>query len=335
MTMKKTMLLSALPCLCAAFAWPSFAQNAPVQPAPAAAPQSTTTSNTPAPATVTTSNDTNNYDTDRLSWTGAIEAYDAAGGNAIYCLPANTVVIGTKSSLDNDPMKQPAQSGGQNGSGTAGTTVTYQWQQVRLAEDAFPYFGDIQREPYLKQDSGNWYMDAPASGQAGAGTQNQATVSDQATQQCPDVKSPQRLFVGTYFDIRDDNLQKAHRSGWEYGALVIPFKLQLSQGKALSGSASLGPYLGFRIPFFDTGVIMSPVVFAGASTIAVPTASTGGQSSTQNLAGLSYGGGLVFSVKDNFQVGIILGADHVDSSANYTYNNKPWLSFEIGYSFAQ
>ncbi len=329
-------MLSVLPCLSAALAWPSSAQTTPTQLAQVAGTTPAPSNNSTPPTAVAASNDTNNYDTDRLSWTGAIEAYDKAGGDAIYCLPANTVVIGAKSSLDSAPMQQAA---GQGGSGSGGTAVTYQWQRVRLAEDAFPYFGNFQREPYLKQDSsGNWYMDAPAAKtnvQAGAGAQTSTTVSDQAAQQCPDVKNPQQLYVGTYFDVRDDGLANARRSGWEYGALVIPFKLQLSQGKALSGSASLGPYLGFRIPFFDTGVVMSPVLFAGASTVAVPTTSTGGQTSTQNLAGLSYGGGLVFSVKDNFHVGIILGADHVDSSANYTYNNKPWISFEIGYSFAQ
>ena len=44
--------------------------------------------------------------------------------------------------------------------------------------------------------------------------------------------------------------------------------------------------------------------------------------------------GLLFDVKDDFHIGLVLGFDHVSSAQKYQYNDKPWVSFEIGYSFA-
>jgi hypothetical protein len=70
-----------------------------------------------------------------------------------------------------------------------------------------------------------------------------------------------------------------------------------------------------------------------APNISVPAA--GGKSSTQTLADPRYGFGPMTRVKDGFQVGLIVGRDHVDSSQPCQYNDKPWLSFEIGHSFAQ
>jgi len=34
------------------------------------------------------------------------------------------------------------------------------------------------------------------------------------------------------------------------------------------------------------------------------------------------------------QYGILIGWDWVGAKANYAYEGKPWISFEIGYNFA-
>ena len=78
--------------------------------------------------------------------------------------------------------------------------------------------------------------------------------------------------------------------------------------------------------------MISPVGFAGASNISVPSASDPSQS--QTVAGFSYGGGFITSIKDDVQLGVVVGFDHVDAP-NYAYKDKPWLSLEIGYSFAK
>ncbi len=59
--------------------------------------------------------------------------------------------------------------------------------------------------------------------------------------------------------------------GWEYGAMVVPFKMQLGGKHAFTGSASVGAYLGYTVPLWDSGLAISPVAFAGASNISVPT----------------------------------------------------------------
>ncbi len=102
---------------------------------------------------------------------------------------------------------------------------------------------------------------------------------------------------------------------------------------AISGSASLGVYAGYRFPV-DTSIVLRPVVFVGGSYI--PTSSSsGGTTTSQTVAGFSYGVGLLTNIKDSLQAGVVLGFDHVDSAQPYAYNDKPWISFEIGYSFAQ
>jgi hypothetical protein len=143
-----------------------------------------------------------------------------------------------------------------------------------------------------------------------------------------------RLYEGTQVEIPAKYLADAYRVGWDYGALVVPFKMQLSDGKPFTGSASVGGYLGYRFPLFDTGLVFSPVAFAGASNI-LTSATTGGKTTSQTVAGISYGFGLITDVKDGFQAGVIYGYDHVNSAQPYLYNNKPWISFEIGYSFAK
>jgi hypothetical protein len=331
--------------ICCAISAPAAAQGAAppaapavALPAPALAPNSGSSSSTPS--TVTTSNDSNNYKDDRLDWSVAVEGSATPGGPLVYCIPAKTVVIGTKSTLDSSTNQMtPTPTGAANANSNS-LNVSTQWQQVRLAEQGFPYFGHLRLPgDTLQFATPGDFAAGKDDGYVGAPMAN-GKLTDQGTAMCPGITdatkpTPGNVYEGQPFYVSDGDLQNLdERVGLEYGALVVPFKFQLSKGNALTGSASLGPYLGFRLPFFQTGIVISPVLFAGASTISVSTTS-GSTTSSQNLAGLSYGGGLLFTIKDSFHVGVIVGADHVDTSANYQYNNKPWISFEIGYSFAQ
>ena len=127
----------------------------------------------------------------------------------------------------------------------------------------------------------------------------------------------------------------AARTGSTYGVLVVPFKYQTTGNKDFTGSATMGGYLGYR---YETthliGFTLSPIVFLGASNISVP-AGTNGQTSSQQLAGFTYGLGLISTFKGAFQAGLVVGWDRVGKSAGYEYNGKPWLAIEIGYAFLQ
>ena len=126
-----------------------------------------------------------------------------------------------------------------------------------------------------------------------------------------------------------------NRFGLSFGVLAIPFKYHLTGNHNFSGSATVGGYIGRRFDRSSTaGYSIEPVLFGGLSNISV-SQSTGGQGSTQDISGFTYGLGLVGMIKGNFQVGVVLGWDRVGKSTQYEYNQKPWLAIEIGYSFLQ
>jgi hypothetical protein len=252
------------------------------------------------------SNSSENYLDDRLAWPSAIEATANLGGEiaAGYCIPANTRVIGAHAGLDTSVQQTPA-----SGSSGPGTSAT-QFQAVTLDTNP-PYLG-LFGPPQTKV--------APPSDAAVA---------------CPHVKTPQAYFSpgDLAFISADDMKNVGYRAGFDYGALVVPFKMQLSGARAFTGSTSLGGYIGYQNPIANLGVNVSPIIFAGASNIST-SATTGSTTTSQTVAGLSYGTGLLFNIKDSFQAGFVLGFDHVNSTQKYQYNDKPWVSFEIGYSFA-
>lgn len=279
---------------------------------PSSSGKNTTTSgnNTTLP------NSNDNYLDDRLSWPNAIEAPATLGGNLAdgYCIPAGTRLIGARVAMDTSV---------QQASGTSKSNAS-QYEAVTL--DAHrPFLGFIGGNSHLGQDKTfKPYL-----------YYRKNLPSDVAKAACPDLSDPtKKLYEGQTVYVSADNIQNVgSRSGLDYGALVVPFKMQMSGGKAFTGSSSLGGYFGYRNPLGDIGMDINPILFAGASSIST-SETTGGKTTSQTVAGLSYGGGLLFRIKDSFQVGLVLGFDHVNSAQKYQYNDKPWLSFEVGYSFA-
>jgi hypothetical protein len=142
--------------------------------------------------------------------------------------------------------------------------------------------------------------------------------------------------VNVTLRISKDALERSppNRYGLTYGAIAVPFKYHLTGAKELTGSATVGPYLGYRTDRGGLGYGVSFIGFLGASNIAVTTTQNG-QSNSSNLAGFSYGVGAIGSVKGNFQLGGVLGFDRVSANAGYQYNGKPWIALELGYSFLQ
>jgi hypothetical protein len=113
----------------------------------------------------------------------------------------------------------------------------------------------------------------------------------------------------------------------------LPFKYHLSGNRDITGATTVGPYLGYHATTSTLGGL-AVVGFGGASDISV-TQQVNGQSTTQSLYGFSYGAGVIATVKGSFQLGAVIGVDHVNKSANYQYNDKPWLAVELGYAFLQ
>jgi hypothetical protein len=125
-----------------------------------------------------------------------------------------------------------------------------------------------------------------------------------------------------------------NRSGLCYGALLVPYKYHFTGSKEFNTNTTVAPYMGYRIDKETLGRSLELILFTGAADISVPQ-TTNGQTTTQTLAGFSYGGGIIGKLKDSFQYGIVIGADRVSANANYNDNGKPWIAIEIGYSFSQ
>jgi hypothetical protein len=157
-------------------------------------------------------------------------------------------------------------------------------------------------------------------------------VTDEAIKLCPDKAKVAK--EGTVVAFDPDLLVSVppRRTGWSYGTLVVPYKFQFKGDRSLSGGATLGGYLGYRVTRLGTTV--QPIFFAGATKVDVPKL-VDGKSTTEQLAGLSYGIGLLSNFKQAFQVGLVVGADRVSKGANYVNNGKPWVSLSLGYAFLQ
>jgi hypothetical protein len=118
------------------------------------------------------------------------------------------------------------------------------------------------------------------------------------------------------------------RAGLAFGTIVVPFKLQLQGGAALRAGGTIGPYIGVAHGIGESETLTIPF-FAGLATI--PTKGAASTTTPDISAGLSYGSGIIFDLKQA-QVGAIVGWDWGNSSAA-AYNNKLWLSFSMGFTF--
>jgi hypothetical protein len=321
---------------------PASASQIAVSTVPQTTTTTTTTSTTPAPkagkaaapaviqkieqkssttavassASASIPNSSENYLDDRLAWPSAIEAKSTLNGtyDQGYCIPGNTKVIGATKAMSTTVQAT------QDATGKTISSSASQFQEVTLESNSlfWNWFGQPDNVKQSDKSHAGKYLAVPA---------NVSTL-------CPDVSNPQEFDEGAAAFISSDDMSNAtYRAGWRYGALVVPFKMQLSGARAFTGSASLGGYFGYQDPIGDLGVNFTPVFFGGVSNIPSSNSNPSATSS-QTVAGLSYGTGVLFDIKDSFHIGFVLGFDHVSSAQKYQYNDKPWISFEIGYSFA-
>jgi hypothetical protein len=145
-----------------------------------------------------------------------------------------------------------------------------------------------------------------------------------------------RVQVGDIVLLEADDMliTPPDRFGLTYGTLMVPFKYHLKGNKDFTGGTSLGGYLGFRQDRSGwTGLGLQYVGFLGAAMVSVPQ-TVDGQTTSQNMAGVSYGIGVLGTVKDAFHMGLVLGADRVNASAHYKDNGKVWIAVSLGFDFS-
>jgi hypothetical protein len=127
------------------------------------------------------------------------------------------------------------------------------------------------------------------------------------------------------------------------GLLALPGKFELTGKEDVVAGGSANIFIGYNPNHTWTWLPINiiPVFYAGF-TSNFTSQNTGAKGATQqtNNWGFSYGVGLDLdlgktsdtSTSDVF-AGIIVGADHVASSARYQYNDKPYLSLVLGAAF--
>jgi len=124
------------------------------------------------------------------------------------------------------------------------------------------------------------------------------------------------------------------RYGLTFGALLVPYKYHVAGSKSFTGNTSVGGYLGWRQDRSGMiGLALQYVVFLGGASVPV-TQTSNGESTTQDMSGVSYGVGIIGTVKGAFQMGVVVGADRVSKNAGYEDNGKTWLAVELGYAFS-
>jgi hypothetical protein len=131
----------------------------------------------------------------------------------------------------------------------------------------------------------------------------------------------------------------AHRYGWSYGVLTVPFKFHPGGADKLTTSANIGPFIGRR--WGSAGSAITAVVAATLGSVQGEVRdSAGAVTDTPQLMAYSVAGGLLMDVSKNpdlkpFKLGLIFGKDRVSTSDRIKYPNsgKHWFAFQIGYDF--
>lgn len=116
------------------------------------------------------------------------------------------------------------------------------------------------------------------------------------------------------------------------GVLSVPYKWHLSD-KSITVGSTIGGYLGYRTKTWRN-LSITPIVGGG---LAMVSGDLPGLPGTSTSTGISLASGLIGTVGSGatgVQWGVLVGVDWLGHNANYRYEGKPWLAFEVGYSFA-
>ncbi len=127
----------------------------------------------------------------------------------------------------------------------------------------------------------------------------------------------------------------AQRTGWVYGALILPYKYHFDD-KSFSSEVSIGPYLGRRSTLSAVSYIWA--VTAGLTPLSVDSVDQNGNKKSTTLTAFTYAAGLMFELNKGaspFRAGIFFGRDVVssDSAVTYKHDRKNWMAFQLGYDF--
>lgn len=124
---------------------------------------------------------------------------------------------------------------------------------------------------------------------------------------------------------RGRNINYERVGGMNAGVLVVPYKLRSGD---LYSDASIGPYLGYE---FHNVHLVATAGLADISTSRI------GSEDVESKLGLTYGAGAMFQLKRNWQIGLVVGRDHLsgDEGDSWRHQDKTWWALAIGFDFLQ
>jgi len=115
------------------------------------------------------------------------------------------------------------------------------------------------------------------------------------------------------------------------GTIAVPFKLH-SNDWNIGAGATIGPYVGVQWPLL--GMTTTFGVAAGLSLVPLQDVNA---DSVDTKTGLTLAAAFLVQPLDQFQVGVVVGADHLGGPAGrgYKYEDRLWVSLAVGFSFTQ
>lgn len=132
--------------------------------------------------------------------------------------------------------------------------------------------------------------------------------------------------------VTADNLanQDYRRSGFTFGALVVPFKYYIGSDSKITSSTTIAPYVGYAFESFR-GMNSALIGSAGLGLVPINDPAT---TTTETKPALSTAIGLLFTSRNNknWSSGFLIGKDFVgdaDKQRDPTADD-PWISVFIG-----
>lgn len=135
--------------------------------------------------------------------------------------------------------------------------------------------------------------------------------------------NPFRLCLNEKAEVEKSLYRRV--GGVNTGLLVVPFKLR--DGDIYS-DATIGPYLSYKFGVME---------FLGTAGLSQVSVSEVGTEEVTSETGLTVALGVNFEIQKNWDVAVLVGADHLSGSAgdNWEFQDEPWISFAIGFNFTR
>lgn len=147
--------------------------------------------------------------------------------------------------------------------------------------------------------------------------------TDKTTTTSKYFSKPFRLCLTETNKVEKSNYKRV--GGLNTGLLVIPYKFR--KGDIYSDS-TIGPYISYKR---ETVEILATF---GLSKISV---SEVGTDKVETEDGLTLALGVNFEISKDWDIALIVGADHLSGSKGDTweFQDEPWISFAIGFNFTR